>query len=705
MAEIQFRIADTFTAALSRLEVGEQKQVKATVFDLQVNPENPGHQFHKLDRARDTRFWSVRVSSDIRIIVHRSDNSLLLCYVDHHDDAYRWAERRKIEVHPKTGAAQIVEIRELVQEVYAPRVIEPEFSGEPATIEPRVPGPPLFGGRSREELHALGVPEEWIDEVRTVDEDGLCELAEHLPAEAAEALLALATGATPVLTKAEDVTNPFEHPDALRRFRTMDNVEELREALDFPLEKWSVFLHPSQRELVEKEYGGPARVSGTAGTGKTVVALHRAAHLLQKYPEARVLLTTFSPALAHQLRIRMRRLLAKDPRMGERLEVADFDSVAARLYQLNGGQKKQLRRSDVVARLQEAVEGAGKVPFSMTFLEREWWEVIDSLQVRTWEAYRDVKRLGRKIRLTEDARRAIWEVFERVLKGLEADKLETSSGMFSELAALFAERKHAPFEFVILDEAQDISMSQLRFLAGLKLESREALFFAGDIGQRVFQYPFSWLSQGVDVRGRSRALKVNYRTSHQIRSKADKLLNVTLTDGDGEAESRLGTVSIFNGPVPEVHTFNSPSEEMAFVSLWLGTLPDDVRPHEVAIIVRDEDRLDIATKAAEGAGREWHVIDEVTDAAPGKISVSTMHSAKGMEFKAVVVMAVNDDVIPSSARLSEITDPSDIEEVYATERQLLYVACTRAREHLLVTSSGRPSEFIADLSMTGHSSR
>jgi mRNA-degrading endonuclease RelE of RelBE toxin-antitoxin system len=681
---VSFRIADSFSTSLARLSAEEQKLAKTTAFDLQLNPANPGHQFHKLDRARDPRFWSVRVSSDIRIIVHRSDDSLLLCYVDHHDDAYRWAERRKIEVHPKTGAAQIVEIRELVQEIYVPKLIEsqesaPEESAKPQSAQP---GPPLFSSRSREELSSYGVPEEWVDEVLKVDEPGLFDLASHLPAEAGEALLELATGGTPVRSTPEAVASPFEHPDALRRFRTLENVDELREALDYPMEKWSIFLHPSQRDFVEREFSGPARVSGSAGTGKTVVALHRALHLLKKYPEARVLLTTFSPALASQLNTRMRRLLAADPRLGERLEVSDFDSVAARLHSVNGGQKKLASRKEIERRLYAAIESSTERKLSRSFLEREWWEIVDSLQVRTWETYRDVKRLGRKTRLPEEVRLRAWQVFSIVLEGLVHDGLETASGMFRELTDVFKARNRTPFDFVVVDEAQDVSMPQLQFLSSLPFASKEALFFAGDIGQRVFQYPFSWLSQGIDIRGRSRTLKVNYRTSHQIRAKADLLLNSSITDTDGQEELRSGTVSIFNGPRPEVQTLASAAEETSFVATWLRTLPGDIPPHEIAIIVREDSYFNHAAEAAIQSGHETTII------------------AKGLEFRAVVVMGLNEDVIPAPRRIEEVSDPSDIEEIYNTERQLLYVACTRAREHLLLTAHGGASEFLTDLSET-----
>jgi mRNA-degrading endonuclease RelE of RelBE toxin-antitoxin system len=239
---MEFRIADTFTDSLARLTGDQQKAVKTTAFDLQLNPAQPGMQLHKLDQARDPHFWAVRVSRDIRMIVHRTDTSLLLCYVDHHDEAYRWAERRKLETHPKTDAAQLVEIRETVQKIIIPTYVEAEQSASPKA--------PLFDHVAEEALLSYGVPAEWLHDVRQATEDTLLILADHLPSEAAEGLLELATGGRPPTPKpATVVADPFEHPDAQRRFRVMTNVEELARALDYPWEKWTIFLHPAQREV------------------------------------------------------------------------------------------------------------------------------------------------------------------------------------------------------------------------------------------------------------------------------------------------------------------------------------------------------------------------------------------------------------------------------------------------------------------------
>jgi hypothetical protein len=217
---------------------------------MQLNPTSPGISFHKLDKAKDKNFWSARVNPEIRLIVHKTAGSLLLCYVDRHDKAYEWAERRKLETHPKTGAAQLVEIRETVKEVVVPIYVRTERPEPLKSV--------LFGNMADEELLGYGVPAEWLSDVGRVDEDGLLVLAERLPSEAAEALLKLATGGKPRMAQTPTpVANPFDHPDAQRRFRVMTNIEELQRALEFPWEKWTIFLHPEQRHWVDRDYAGP----------------------------------------------------------------------------------------------------------------------------------------------------------------------------------------------------------------------------------------------------------------------------------------------------------------------------------------------------------------------------------------------------------------------------------------------------------------
>lgn len=689
---MEFRIADTFRESLGRLTAEEQKIAKTTAFDLQADPVSAGTSLHKLDHSRDKNFWSARVTRDLRIIVHRTPGSFLLCYVDHHDKAYAWAERRKLEVHPKTGAAQWVEIRERVQEVAVPP--PRRAASQPA---------PLFASLAAEELLSYGVPAEWVEDVHAIrDEDGLLAVASHLPAEASEALLQIAIGAKPRKpAPAPAKVDPFLHPDAQRRFRVMSTVEELQRALEFPWEKWTVFLHPEQRQLVERQESGPARVSGSAGTGKTIVALHRAVFLARKHPDARVLLTTFSEMLANALLDRRNCLVKGEPKLAERVDVHALETIAQRLYRPRFGEPRIASREVVRGYLREAARGAPPHKRTETFLWSEWEQVVDAWQLQRWEAYRDVQRLGRKTRLPEAQRAALWKIFDAVRERLAKEGLLTMAAMLTRLAASLDNTDKPPYEFVVIDEAQDLGVPHLRLVAALGAHRKDSLFFAGDLGQRIFQQPFSWKALGVDVRGRSRTLRVNYRTSHQIRQHADRLLGTEVTDVDGNTEQRGGTVSVFDGPAPEILVARTQAEETSAVAAWLvARRAAGYALHELGVFVRSEEHLPRARAALFGAGLPHRVLDEHLATKEGEVAVATMHLAKGLEFRAVAVMACDDEVIPLQERVESIADQADLEEVYATERHLLYVACTRARDALLVTATVPASEFLDDMRRT-----
>jgi UvrD-like helicase C-terminal domain/AAA domain len=700
---MEFRIADTFSASLARLNGAEQRAVKTTAFDLQLDPSSPGLRFHKLDRARDPNFWSVRVNDDIRLIVHRTAAGILLCYVDHHDPAYAWAERRRIERHPTTGAAQLVELPERIEREFVPAVAAPQ----------PVPKPLLFAEIDDKILLSYGVPPEWLDEVRRADEDTLFDVAERLPQEAAEALLIVATGGSPEIRPAGGlppgaaasidratflrIADPFNHPDAERRFRLLASREELERALDYPWDKWAVFLHPAQRRLVERDYTGPARISGSAGTGKTIAALHRAVILARRNPNARVLLTTFSKALSNALRLRLRTLTDNEPEIANRIAVYPVTGIGYELYSAAFGQPNLAPPELIEPLLREAAAAVEGHRFAPRFLLGEWREVVDAWQITSWDGYRDVARLRRKTRIGGKQREILWAIFERVRAGLAERRVVTWFELFGRITTQLAAAK-SPFDFVVVDEAQDVGVAELRFLTLLGAKRQDGLFFTGDLGQRIFQQPFSRRSLGVDVRGRSYTLRINYRTSHQIRLQADRLLPPALSDVDGVSEDRRGTVSVFNGPAPEIETFDDPKQEAEAVGEWIaGRLRDGVQPHEIGVFVRSPQELRRARAGIKRAGAATVELSDKIEITPGKLSIGTMHLAKGLEFRAVAVMACDDEVIPLQERIENVADEADLEDVYNTERHLLYVACTRARDHLLVTGVDPASEFLVDL--------
>jgi mRNA-degrading endonuclease RelE of RelBE toxin-antitoxin system len=684
---MEFRIAATFTDSLTRLSAQDQKAVKTSAFDLQTDPSSPGLQMHRVDRSKDANFWSVRVNRDIRIIVHKTESSMLLAYVGHHNDAYAWAERRRIEAHPRTGAVQIVEVRERVEEVARPgtfNFVFPETSREGDTQKAL---PALFASLDDNALLSVGVPPDWLADVRAANEDGFFALTPHLPAEASEALLEYAaTGKLGVPAPVPATADPFAHPDALRRIRPIADQEELEQALSFPWEKWGVFLHPSQRALVDRSFSGPARVAGSAGTGKTVVAIHRAVRLARDNPNAKVLLTSFSDPLAAALAQKVRVLAPETGGIVPRITTASFQGIAEQMFQLEHGMRPRIAGDTVLRqRLRAAAKAADLKGFSERFLLSEWTNVIDAWGLTSLEAYSTVQRMGRKSRLGPNQRARLWPVFQAVRDALAAERYTTWAEVFTTLATALAQKAAKPFDHVVIDEAQDLAPAELRFFAALAPAKADGLFLSGDIGQRIFQHPFSWASLGVDVRGRSNTLKVCYRTSQQIRRAADKLLPTVLRDTDGLEDERRGIISVFNGPDPQVQGFPSVTDEEAAVrEIVKGWLAEGIAPVEIGLFVRTPHLVERARGAV--AGLEGGA----------EMTTAPMSLAKGLEFRAVVVMACDEGTLPLDERVADAADEAELDDIYETERRLLYVACTRAREHLLLTGVIPTSEYLSD---------
>jgi len=312
--------------------------------------------------------------------------------------------------------------------------------------------------------------------------------------------------------------------------------------------------------------------------------------------------------------------------------------------------------------------------------------------VQTWsldqavDAYAAVQRMGRKSRLGPNQRANLWPVFQAVREALATERYTTWANVFTGLAEALAKRPRKPFDHVVIDEAQDLAPAELKFFAALAPARADGLFLAGDVGQRIFQHPYSWASLGVDVRGRSHTLKVCYRTSHQIRRAADRLLPTVLRDTDGLEDERRGIISVFDGPIPEVKSLDSVAAEAAVVrkvvETWLG---EGIAAHEIGLFVRTSQFVTRARVAIEGLAGA----DEMTTA--------PMSLAKGLEFRAVAVMACDEGVLPLDERVADAADEAELDDIYETERRLLYVACTRAREHLLLTGVVPTSEYLADL--------
>jgi hypothetical protein len=696
--------SSTFTDALGRLTQSEAGASTLAALRLADAEAGKGLSLHRVDSAPG--FWTVRVNRDIRIVLHKQGEQTLLAWVGHHDEAYRWAERRRLVPHERTGAMQFVRVLDdepdvmvrymhegpaslvMTAKAHAEEMLYPEdLRAEKIVCD----GP--FTQLTDDQLLDVGVPRDWLEPVRMTGAADVEELFDCLPGEAAEALLDFMTGGRledHIAVKLPPEADPWTHPDAQRRFRVVDNIDELRAALEQPFATWAVFLHPAQRALVERDWTGPARVSGSAGTGKTIVALHRALHLAKSDPAAHVLLTTFSRPLATALNIRCAILTEAAPDLRDRIAVRPLDQAAIELFEARFGQPNRASDSQISAAIAEAQKAGLGGTHSGQFLYEEWRELVDAWNVNDGQAYADVPRIGRRTRLGAAQREAAWGVFAHVRQWLASRNLVTWAQIYLRLTADLSAGGQMPFTHVVVDEAQDLSVAQVRFLAEVARRRDDALFLAGDIGQRIFHLPFSWARLGLDVRGRSHCLKVNYRTSHQIRSVADRLLPPVLSDLDGIAEGRRGTVSVFDGPQPQVVLTSDEAEEIGAVANFIRAAIDTgVVAAEIGVLVRGEAQFARARAAIRAAG-----IDPRAD---GSVAIVTMHAAKGLEFSTVVVMACDEDVLPDPRRLSAIGDMSDLEAAYETERHLLYVACTRARDRLMVSGIAPGSEFLDDL--------
>ena len=681
-------LAQSFMKQLKRLPAREQGLVSTQVLDLQADPTAARHSLHRVDG--NAGWWSAYVNGDLRIILRREeDGTMVLCWTDHHDAAYLWARRHQLTRHPVTGSMQLVEMPEVRA--------QPQSVGTAPAPEPTRPRrrPCEALQITREDLLRLGVPEIWIDPVlQAEDEDALLDIGEHhLPPLAAEAVLKIAVGERPEVPD-EDETPVFDawNPED---WWVLSEDDDLKAALDNEnWDAWCVYLHPSQRAIARKIYNGPYRVCGSAGTGKTVVALHHAKYILEQQPGARVLIVTFSGNLAEDLRRRCVPLLP--PRLLERCEVRTLEAFAQEMYDkvfprhapvIDSGALHDMALDTLFANQERLPRG-----ISYKFVLSEFERIIEPRRIGDADAYLRTRRRGVHVRLAAERRRQIWDVVQTVYDDLAGQGgLVTQGRMCQELAAHLSEHADAPryFTDIIVDECQDLCEVELDLLMAY-LAGSGRIFFAGDIGQRIVRYSFPWKPHGVDLRGRSRVLKVNYRTTHEIRSTADRLMDPDAADADDIAENRRGTVSLLSGPRPEFRQFATPEEEVEGVAQWLNHLHDDlhIQPDAVAIFYRSDAEAARARRAIEKSRYATLFMQPRT---------LKMLAAKGLEYKAVAVMACDNGVIPSPDRLAEADLVVGLEEIYDTERNLLYVACTRARNYLLITCGGVPSEFILDM--------
>ena len=658
--------------SISGLNQDEQKLCWDFLEKFHQNPKHPGISLERLHG--NSGFWSGRVSSNIRAILGKVDECWMALHVDHHDAAYAWAERRKLSTHPVTGALQVVE------------VLEEQFVVQPLIASDRAA---TFAQRSDEYLLSLGVPAEWLPTVREIrTEDELIEVCERLPREVADYLLEVADGklVTPPPPLAAEKT--LEHPDTQRNFYLLKSDHELQQFLNAPLAEWRVFLHPDQRKLAHGSFKGPVKVTGGAGTGKTVVGLHRCRHLARN--GKRVFLTTYGSSLATYLDGSLKDLCT--PEEHSQIQVSTVHGQALELCRRHFPKIKTAEDSDLKKRLQQSIVELGS-GYDFDFLWKEWEKVISPQAIMDWDSYRGARRVGRGQGLTVKERKEVWRVFERFLEKMRAEQTYDFSSLCQLALELLSDgRARSPFDSVVVDELQDLKPNEIKLLAALAGTGPDRLMLLGDGGQRIYGGVLRLSQYGIETRGRSHILRINYRTTEQIRACADRLLGSEVDDLDGELESRKGTRSLFRGPHPDLRGFARPEEQIQYLRTRIQELLQTRQPEDIAIFAGTNQQV----KSLRDQLKEFNIPNGDLGRDSRGVQVGTLHKAKGLEFKVTFVVDVSERLLPLRAVLDRM-DPADQNDFVEDQRRLLYVGMTRARDELVVTWVGQPSRFLAPL--------
>ncbi|MGP3924305.1 UvrD-helicase domain-containing protein [Streptomyces sp. 8N616] len=722
-----------FLLEFAKLEKTVQKHVHE-VFDKFEQHRHAGLHLEKLERARDPRIRTIRITQFWRGVVLAPDtgDSFLLLKVLPHDTAIDWALKHRVTVN---SATQGIELRNDIALERATAGLRQLAADEPAR---------LFAKVSDGELKRLGVDPDVLPLVRLMTDDSqLDALHKVLPEQQYDVLAGLAAGMAPEEVWREVVqvqlaappasvdqqigieqtaghsadasvlpTAPDELSAAMARSQgriaLVSGPDELMEILARPFDAWRVFLHPSQRRVAYRpSYNGPARVSGGPGTGKTVVALHRAHHLAQQLPDdapdGSILLTTYTKDLATDLQ-RSLELLISDPGLRAKVRVVNVDALANQIVREDRGAPPKIvfYQSTINGRLRRIAEQLG-VDFPGMFLDQEWRHVVLAQNLRSAEEYLKASRSGRGTALGPLKRAQVWRVIAAFTEELRTGGEWTFLQVCAEAAWLLDERGDArPYRHVVVDEAQDLHPAQWRLLRALVAPGPDDVFIAGDTHQRIYGNKVSLRSMGISVTGRSTRLRINYRTTQEILGWSTALLTgEKIDDMDGGDETLTGYRSALRGERPRVYGFSSQEEELealiAQVREW-NTL--EIAPREIGIATRSVQLGKDIAQALVEAGLPAVVLGT---AAAGRrdeegVRVGTMHRMKGLEFRCMAVAGVNEGVVPNLRAMTPVeVDPRQHREDLLGELSLLFVACTRAREVLRVSWSGNRSPFLAQI--------
>ena len=658
-----------------------------------------GLNLEMLRGSRDPKIRSLRIDRDYRAIVRAPDqgSTHLLLWVDKHDDAYKWAERHECKINPETGALQIYDCQEIGQAIPASR---PRDSPE------RSAGP--FTAYQARKLVRIGVPEAMVPMVKAIrDEDDLEEKKARLPVEAYQSLFYLLAGDSyekvvgdlelpdePV--DPDDLTKALVRDESRSRFVLVHDEMELEAVLNAPLATWRVFLHPTQRRLVERDWNGPVRLLGAAGTGKTVVAMHRARWLAAREGTTKILFVTFTKNLATDIRNNLRTICST--RELDRIEVTNLDAWVVHFLKSSGYNHQICYGRDQDGWRHALELRPDDLNLPRSFYEAEWEQVVQAKGVSTLDAYKRVSRLGRGARLNRGDRVKVWKVFEEYKLYLASHGIKEPEDAYRDAISLLqAASTDLPYSAVIVDEAQDLGAPSFELIRSIVPPGKNDIFITGDSHQRIYGRKAVLGRCGIDIRGRARKLYLNYRTTEQTRAWSARLLEGwKIDDLDGGRDDNSRIRSLTKGPEPLVRCFATAEDQAAFLAEDLERLQAaGEKLADVCIVARSKAERDAVGVAIKRLGVETDLIERLSDdRTRSGVRLATMHRVKGLEFERIVLASVNAGVVPSKSSWDPANSDSEREELETIERALLYVAASRAKKTVQVLSYGKQSRFL-----------
>ena len=730
-------LSNDFFKAYGRLPEKARSKVATFISKFRANPRSSGLNYERIEGGKDPFIRSLRVDQDIRCIVRAPDggDTYVLLWIDKHDDAYQWARRRTCHVNRVSGALQVVDVEAAeaaVGDAIAAAVSEALATNTPATqVVGPAPNPPplaeaaqppaspaasLFAHCSDDQLMLLGVPEALLPAVRAVTtEETLARLIEWVPQDCVDGLILLADGKAieavieelerqrPVAIDPTDVAAALDTPESKAEFLVITDDDELEAMLSAPLERWRVFLHPSQRRLVERTWSGAVRVLGGAGTGKTVVAMHRARWLAKQLiasgAPGRVLFTTFTRNLATDIRANLTKIC--DPEQLQRIEVIHLDGWVMNFLKSQGLQVRVFNDEARDSCWSMAMDVADtSLGLTLRFYQEEWQEVVLAQGCRSRDDYLVARRVGRGTRLNRDQRSRIWPVFDAVRAEFRQRGLWEPEEAKQIAADLLTQPGRAPlYAAVVVDEAQDLDLASFALLRALVGEARpNDLFIVGDPHQRIYGKPVVLSRCGIDIRGRSKKLRINYRTTEETRAWATAVLHgVDFDDLDGGSDQTSDYRSLLHGDAPLVQGFADPAEEQRFLVTTLRQLRDEQQSLASTCVTartnKAVERLEGWLKA-EGFATRVINADESDDPSDPALRLATMHRVKGLEFDQVFLPGLDASQMPLQFELNNRPDPLSKDLFEQQERSLLHVAATRAKKRVVVSFSGKASPFL-----------